>query len=105
VLASTQWLPGIAHGPVGGVAFFAVCGLIGAGLGVVGLHIYGITQELKLGGLSGLGGDQSGILASGLTSMLLDGGTVFGLATVAYLLAPRDDRPGLPGVEPSDLDR
>jgi hypothetical protein len=97
VLASTQWLPGIDRGPVGGVAFFAVCGLIGAGLGVVGLHVYEIAHELKITGLGGLTGGRGGILASGLTSMLLDGGTVFGLATVAYLLAPREDRPGRPG--------
>lgn len=87
--------------------FFAVCGLIGAGLGVVGLHIYETARELEnTGGLGGLGGARADFLASGLAAILLDGGTVFGLATIAYLLAPREDRPGRPGAAVEhELDR
>jgi hypothetical protein len=96
VLAATQWLPELARGPVGGLAFFAVSGLIGAGLGVVGLHTYLTVRELETTGLGGLASDQGDILASGLLQILLDGGTVFGPATIAYLLAPRARRAAEP---------
>jgi hypothetical protein len=95
-------LPGLARGPVGDVAFFAVCGLIGAGLGVVGLHIYVTVRELdETGGLPRFD-DSAGLLASGLLQILLDGGTVLGLATIAYLLAPREEQPALTGIAASD---
>jgi hypothetical protein len=102
VWASTRWLPGVARGPVGDIAFFAICGLIGAGLGVVGLHIYGTVRELE--GAEGLGrfDDNAGLLASGLLQILLDGGTVLGLATVAYLLAPHEEQPAQTGIDASD---
>jgi len=101
VWASTIWLPGLARGPVGDVAFFAICGLIGAGLGVVGLHIYLTARELE--GTNGLGlGGNSVALASGLLDLLQGGGTVLGLATIAYLLAPRDEQPPLNGNDASD---
>jgi hypothetical protein len=101
VWASTQWLPGLARGPVGDIAFFAICGLIGAGLGVVGLHIYLTARELKESNGPGLGGN-SGVLADGLLEILLNGGTVLGLATIAYLLAPREAQPAVGGINASD---
>jgi hypothetical protein len=89
VIAASQWLPDIAGGPVGTIAYFAVCGLLGAGLGIVGLHVYLTAEAIKRD--SGLPLEDRGtILASGLLQILLDGGTVFGLAIVAYLLSPRD---------------
>ena len=98
VWAAVRWLPELAPGPVGDVAFFAICGLIGAGLGVVGLHIYLMVRELE--GTNGLGlGGNSVALASGLLEILLDGGTVLGLATIAYLLAPREEQPALSGID------
>ena len=101
IWAATRWLPGIARGPVGDIAFFAICGLIGAGLGVVGLHIYTTVRELEeTGGLPRFD-DRAGLLASGLLQILLDGGTVLGLATIAYLLAPREEQPAQPGVDAS----
>jgi hypothetical protein len=90
VLAATQWLlPGLAAGPVGGIAYFAISGLVGAGLGVIGLHIYLLVRELEASGGGGLYDGRAALLASGLLQILLDAGTVFGLATIAYLLAPR----------------
>jgi hypothetical protein len=90
IFAATRWLPELAPGPVGGIAFFAICGLLGAGLGVVGLHTYIIVQELET--IGGTRFDTEGsLLAGGLLTMMLDGGTLFGLATIAYLLAPHSD--------------
>jgi hypothetical protein len=100
VWVATQWLPGLARGPVGDIAFFAICGLIGAGLGVVGLHIYLTARELNETNGLGVGGN-SRVLADGLLEILLNGGTVLGLATIAYLLAPREEQPAPPGVDSS----
>jgi hypothetical protein len=91
VLAATQWLLAeLAPGPVGGIAYFAISGLIGAGLGLVGLHIYLLVRELEVNAGGGLYDGKADLLASGLLQIALDGGTVFGLATIAYLLAPRN---------------
>jgi uncharacterized membrane protein YhhN len=45
VWAGVRWLPDLARGPVGGLAFFVVCGLLGAALGSLGLHIYSIVED------------------------------------------------------------
>jgi hypothetical protein len=96
ISAATRWLPELAPGPVGGIAFFAICGLLGAGLGIVGLHIYLMVREIEtLGGSGGLE-NKGGLLASGLLQIMLDGGTVFGLATIAYLLAPHSHEEAQP---------
>ena len=87
VVISSRWLPDLAVGPVGGLAFFVVCGLMGAALGLVGLHIYSIVENLNnFGGLAGTG--KGDILAAGLEEMLWEAGSLFGLALVVYLLAP-----------------
>jgi hypothetical protein len=110
VWASTRWLPPLAEGAVGGIAFFGVCGLLGAALGLTGLHIYSIVRTMEdFGG--GLAGEAKGdLLASGLMQLLFEVGSVFGLALVVYLLAPSspgaedrlgsaaDPPPGSPGV-------
>lgn len=96
VWASTRWLPGLARGPVGDIAFFAICGLIGAGLGVVGLHVYSTARDIsEASGLTRIAG-KAEILADGLVDVLYDGGTILGLATIALLLAPREDQPREP---------
>ncbi|HEV3319780.1 MAG TPA: hypothetical protein VG053_08655 [Solirubrobacteraceae bacterium] len=88
VWASTRWLPPLAEGAVGGIAFFGVCGLLGAALGLAGLHIYSIIRTVEdFGG--GFPSDGKGdLLASGLAQLLFEAGSVFGLALVVYLLAP-----------------
>ena len=89
VAGGARWLPDLAAGPVGGVAFFVVCGLLGAALGLVGLHIYSIVNQLNhFGGFAGLRNEKAEILASGLESMLWEAGSLFGLAFAVYLLAP-----------------
>lgn len=88
VWGSTRWLPPLAEGAVGGIAFFGVCGLLGAALGLAGLHIYSIVRTVEDLG-EGLQGDRKGeLLAGGLTGLLFEAGAIFGLALVVYLLAP-----------------
>jgi hypothetical protein len=90
VAGSARWLPPLADGPVGGIAFFAVCGLLGAGLALVGLHIYLIVEQLDhvVGGLGGI--RKGDVVANGVQDLLFDAGAIFALALVVYLLAPRD---------------
>jgi hypothetical protein len=84
VIASSRWLPDLAVGPVGGFAFFVVCGLLGIALGLVGLHVYAIVE-----GLEPVSGNfRKVVLADDLASMAWEVGSVFGLAVVVYLLAP-----------------
>ncbi len=86
---SSRWLPDLAVGPVGGLAFFVVCGLLGAAFGLVGLHIYSIVNQLNhFGGLGVFRSEKAELLASGLESMLWEAGSLFGLAIAVYLLAP-----------------
>jgi len=84
VFVAARWLPALEAGPVGGLAFFAVCGLAGAGLGVIGFHIYEIVEtiEQRLGPGKGL------IVGEDLHVMLYEAGLLFGLAVAVYLLAP-----------------
>ena len=88
-VASARWLPDLAAGPVGGLAFFVVCGLAGAALAVVGLHVYSIANTLHSGGFAGLRNAKAEVLASGLQVMLWEAGLLFGLAAAVFLLAPR----------------
>lgn len=85
VYAASRWLPELAPGPVGGLAFFAVCGLLGASLAVFGLDIYGLVEDLS-DRFAGLGGRR--ILAGGLESLLWQTGVLVALALAVYLLAP-----------------
>jgi hypothetical protein len=84
VFAASRWLPDLAPGPVGGVSFFVVCGLAGAALGVFGLNIYEIVENLN---------DSIRVLrhlavADGLETILWQCGLLIGLAAAVYLLAP-----------------
>jgi hypothetical protein len=90
VMSSARWLPDLASGSVGGLAFFAVVGLISAALSMAGLHAYSIIAELT-SRPPGLGIDKAEIVASGLRNILLDAGTLLGLAGIVYLLAPPAD--------------
>jgi hypothetical protein len=85
VYASSRWLPELAPGRVGGIAFFAVCGLLGAAAAVLGLDIYGIVENLS-DGFAGL--DRRRIFADGLESLLWQTGVLVALALAVYLLAP-----------------
>lgn len=94
VYAGTRWLPELAPGPVGGLAFFAVCGLLGASLAVFGLGIYNIVEALSGGELASF--DKHRILADGLESLMWQTGVLVAAAVAVYLLAPPADAEGLP---------
>ena len=90
-LASARWLPDLAADQVGGLAFLAVCGLLGIASALVTLHIYEIVRTIDqvTSNLGGVG--KSDVLATGLIDTLRDTGTVLGLAAAVYLLAPSVD--------------
>jgi hypothetical protein len=85
VFASSNWLPNLAAGSAGGLAFFAVSGLIGGALAVVGLRVYMIVEETHNGTSGFLNRD---VVANDLTDMLWEAGLLLGLAVTVYLLAP-----------------
>lgn len=88
VYTSTRWLPDLASGTVGGISFFAVCGLCGFALAVFGLNVYETIEDVTQ--LSGLGERGNGyFLASGLIETLWETGILLGLAIGVYLLAPK----------------
>lgn len=89
VFASSRWLPDLGGGTIGGLAFFVVCGLLGAALGLVGLQIYFIVRQAEVLGRIG----SSTIVADGLSAILWQAGSLLGLAAVVYLLAPRAPTP------------
>jgi hypothetical protein len=89
VFASSRWLPDLAGGTIGGLAFFVVCGLLGASLGVVGVQIYVIVRQAEV--FDRL--DGSTFVADGLSEILWQAGSLLGLAAVVYLLAPRAQTP------------
>jgi hypothetical protein len=95
VAAAVRWLPDLAEGAIGGLAFFAVCGLLGAALALLGLHVYLIVESLH-----NLG-EKGAIFADGLQSMLWDTGSLVGLAIAVYLLAPPAETSGerTPGID------
>jgi hypothetical protein len=84
---AARWLPDLAPGRVGGLAFVTVCLLLGAALSVIGLHAYTLIDELK----HTAGESEAEILATILRNMLLEAGTLLGLAGTVYLLAPPAD--------------
>jgi hypothetical protein len=62
-----------------------VCLLLGAALGMVGLHTYTLINQLRH---TPSGISEPKILATILRNILLDAGTLLGLAGIVYLLAP-----------------
>jgi hypothetical protein len=83
-VAGSRWTPDLAVGQVGGLAFFIVCGLLGAALGLVGMHVYLMVEQLEnIRGVS-----QGEIVAEGIRDILFEAGSVLGFAVVIYLLAP-----------------
>jgi hypothetical protein len=89
-VAAAKWLPALDAGSVAGLAFFAVCGLLGLALALLGEHVYLIANELKhasTGAEAGL--SKAELLGGGLRNIALDEGTVLGIAFAVYLLAPR----------------
>lgn len=84
VIPASRWLPDLAEGPFGTIAFFVVCGLCGAVLAIVGIYVYLIVRDFERTAF-----ETMTITADLLAAMLRDAGTVSGLALTAYLLAPK----------------
>lgn len=98
--ASGQWLPDLAAGRVGGLAFFVVCGLLGAALALVAEHIYLIVTEVeRLVAIPGAPG-KAEVVGSGLRDILEQAGPLVGLAFAVYLLAPPPAEPDEPASDP-----
>jgi hypothetical protein len=90
VTSAARWLPDLAPGPIGGLAFFTVVGLFSAALSIAGLHAYSIINELT-NSPPGLDDSKAELLAGGLRNILIDTGTLFAFAGIVFLLAPVDD--------------
>jgi len=92
--AATTWLPPLADGPVGTLVYFVVCGLSGAVLASVGIHVWQIVHRIEItpehlhGILAGLSA-RAEIVANVLTGLLWESGSLAALALIAYLLAPK----------------
>ena len=91
MLASARWLPDLAYGQVAGLAFFLVCGMLGAALGLVGVEVYTLVEDLSRSGADSILGDKGEIVAGALRVIVFDAGSLVGLAAVVYLLAPPAD--------------
>jgi hypothetical protein len=103
VVAAARWLPDLALGQVGGIAFFVVSGLAGAALGLVGLHLYQTVLTLDNATLME-GAAKADVLSSWLVLMLRDAGSIVGFAAIVYLLAPAaDEQPIDDLAEPDSL--
>lgn len=86
VLACARWLPDLADGPVGGLAFFVVCGLLAAALSLAGVHVYMMVREIdhKYAGLT-----NGEVFAADVGRLLFECGTLVGFASILYVLAPK----------------
>lgn len=89
VFAATRWLPNLAEGAAGGVAYFVVCGLLGSALGLIALRLYVMVENLSDGELGSFS-DRAGrsIVAAGLAEILFECGALLGVAAIVYLMAP-----------------
>lgn len=83
VYASSRWLPELPPGVVGGLAFFAVCGLLGAALALLGLHIYGTVEDARRSS----GYFRRLAVTGGLSEILFEPAVLLGLAAGLYALA------------------
>jgi hypothetical protein len=69
------------------LAFFVVCGLIGAAVGLLGVHVYLIAEEVKH--LPDGGPSRAVAVAAGIRNICFEDGSWVGFASVVFLLAPR----------------
>jgi hypothetical protein len=104
IVASARWLPDLGPGPVAGLAFFVVCGLLAGALSLAGLAIYSIVREIhEFGGLTSAGNltNSPEIVAAGIRNLVLESGTLVGLAGIIYLLAPGADESTTSELQPA----
>jgi hypothetical protein len=99
-IAAARWLPDLAEGPVGTMAFFVICGLCGAVVGLFGLNI---DATIKRAESIGQEGEQAAV-ALGLLDILRDCAPIAAFALIAFLLAPRPSEQAdpIPVADPTD---
>jgi len=91
-VASARWLPRLAAGPVGHLAFAVVCGLIAATMALIGAEIYLTMRAIgNATAIGGLGAHKADLFASGVVDTLRGAGPLVGLAAAVYLLGPGPD--------------
>lgn len=87
-MASARWLPDLDVGPIGDLAFFTVCGLLGTAFSLLGMHVYLIIEDIRHLHRE-IGIDKAEVLAGGIRTVLFEVGSLTGLAAIVFLLAPR----------------
>jgi hypothetical protein len=98
VFAAARWLPDLAPGTIGGLAFFAVVGLLAAALSLVGIQVWYLVHSLD----HAAGTEKNVIVFGVLGATLWQTGLLVGLASITYLLAPRASaRPSGPDAGPT----
>ncbi len=94
VVASARWLPELGTGPVAGLTFFVICGLLAVALSLAGVHAYSIVHAIER--VTDPAAKEE-LLASGLRSVLFECGTLVALTGILYLLAPGLDEEPVAG--------
>jgi hypothetical protein len=87
-VACSYWLPDLAAGSVGGLAFFLVCGLAGAAVGLLSMQIYSLVVDLEHFGAGSGALGRGEIVGEFLREVAFEVPSVLGFAAIVYLLAP-----------------
>lgn len=90
VWAATRWLPPLADGVIGTIVFFIVCGVAGAVVAVAGIHVWQLVYDLTRREY-GLGAPD--FVADSVSDLLGQVGLLATLGAIAYLVAPKPERP------------
>ncbi|HUA11690.1 MAG TPA: hypothetical protein VMA83_06770 [Solirubrobacteraceae bacterium] len=96
VWATLRWLPPLARGPAGTLAYYGVCVLAGGVLAIVGLEVWEVIHVLSTSEPRGegvFGRDKAEIVADALAQIFRDAGSLAALTLIAYLVAPKAKPP------------
>jgi hypothetical protein len=99
--AAARWLPDLASGTIGGLAFLLVCGLLAGALDLAALHVYSTVKDLESASSHFTGQ----FLASDLELLLRDVGILAGFAGVIFLIAPKPSGEPAPSDAPVSSDQ
>jgi hypothetical protein len=87
-IACSYWIPDLDAGPVGGLAFFLVCGLVGAAVGLLGVDIYSLVRQLEHFDSNSGVFSKGEFIAEFLRDVAINVGPLLAFAAIVYLLAP-----------------